>query len=106
MRSVLLVMTNCTPGKEEEFSTWYQEVHLKEVLEVPGFVAAQRFELTEAQMTEDERPYRFLAIYEVEGDVETAFEKLKAASSSMDMSPTLIDNFTAHYAPIGERREA
>jgi hypothetical protein len=106
MRSLLLVLTNCTPGKEEEFNTWYQEVHLKEVLEVPGFVGASRYELTDTQISEDERPYRFLAIYEVEGDVDTAFEKLKATSGSMDMSPTLIDSFTSHYAPIGERREA
>jgi len=108
MRSFLLVMTNCTPGKEAEFNTWYQEVHLKEVLEVPGFVAAQRFELGDAQISEDARPHRFLAIYEVEGDPKAAFDRLQASSEEMNMSETLDleSTFTAHYTPIGERREA
>lgn len=105
--SLLLVFTNPTPGDEAEFNRWYQEVHLKEVLEVPGFVGAQRFELTDAQLSDEKRDHRFLAIYEVEGDPAEAFERLQAAVPDMDMSPTLADDtFTSHFTAIGERREA
>ena len=105
--SVLLVFTNATPGDEAEFNRWYQEVHLKEVLEVPGFVAAQRLELTDAQVVDAERPHRYLAIYEVEGDPDLAFKNLMAASPRMNMSKTLDPNaFTSHFTPIGERVEA
>lgn len=106
MRSVLLVMTNCAPGQEEEFNTWYQDTHLKEVLEVDGFVGAQRYEITDAQLSEDERPHRFLAIYEIEGDADKAFENLMAATDKMNMSATLVDSFTSHFTPIGARVES
>ncbi len=108
MRSFLLVMTNSTPGDEAEFNKWYQEVHLKEVCEVPGIVAAQRFELTDAQISDEERPHQFLAIYEIEGDPKKAFDLLQASSPEMNISPTLdaATAFTAHYSPIGERHGA
>lgn len=102
--SLLLVFSNPTPGDDAEYNRWYQEVHLKEVLEVPGFVAAQRFELTDAQMGDAERPHRYLAIYEVDGDPELAFKNIQAASPKMDMSKTLDANtFVSHFTPIGAR---
>ena len=35
--------TNPTSGKEDEYNTWYDEHHLKDVINVPGFVSARRF---------------------------------------------------------------
>ena len=39
----MLVFTNPLPGREAEFNKWYDEVHLPEVLQVKGFVAARRY---------------------------------------------------------------
>ena len=44
-----LAFTNPTPGKEHEFNTWYDEHHLKDVIDVSGFVSARRFRLADAQ---------------------------------------------------------
>lgn len=101
--SYLLVFTNATEGNDDEFNKWYDEIHLKEVLETPGFVAAQRFKLTEAQAADEEQKYRYLAIYEVEGDPAKAFEQLKGSTDRFQMTDTLGEAFTAHFTPIGER---
>ena len=38
-----VVMTNAVEGRDAEFNEWYTNIHLKEVLEVPGFTAATRY---------------------------------------------------------------
>ena len=52
-------------GYGEAFNRWYNEVHLPELLECPGWLRAKRFECTDGQP-------RFLAIYELE-DEKVAF---------------------------------
>jgi hypothetical protein len=39
---LLLVFTNAAEGREEEFHRWYDEVHIPDVLRVPGVESAQR----------------------------------------------------------------
>jgi len=103
-RSVLLVFTNATDGDDVEFNRWYDEVHLKEVLEVPGFVAAERFDLSGVQMMEGERPHKYLSIYEIEGDPEAALASLREMSPQMNMSSTLSgDAATSLYSQISPR---
>ena len=103
-RSVLLVFTNATDGDDAEFNRWYDEVHLKEVLETPGFVAAERFELSGTQMTEGEQPHRYLAIYEIEGDPAAASKALMELAPGMNMSATLSeDTGTSLFSQITPR---
>jgi hypothetical protein len=107
----LVVFTDAKPGREDEFNEWYDEVHLREVLEIDGFVAAQRFALSESQMPglgDEAAPGRYLAIYEIEADdLATALEKLGASADRMQMSESFDAGaarafaFTAH----GSRRE-
>jgi alkylhydroperoxidase family enzyme len=68
-RHVLLVLSNATAGCDDEFNDWYTNEHLRDVLSVDGFVAAQRFRLSDAQLQPD-RPasHRYLAVYEIEAD--------------------------------------
>lgn len=103
-RSVLLVFTNATDGDDAEFNRWYDEVHLKEVLEAPGFVAAERFDLGSAQMDEADRAHRYLAIYEIEGDPEATLKSLRELAPQMDMTSTLAgDAATSLYSQITPR---
>ena len=62
----LVVFTNPVPGREDEYDTWYNEVHLGDVLAVPGVVAAQRFKLRAPVM--GELPTGNLALYEIDAD--------------------------------------
>ena len=68
-RHIMLVLTNPTAGHEDDFNDWYTNVHLRDVLAVDGFVAAQRFRLADAQLQPDRpAPHRYLAVYEIEAD--------------------------------------
>ena len=107
----LVVFTEPIPGKEDEYNDWYDRVHLGEVLETEGFVAAQRFALSDAQIGggDAEAPSRYLAIYEIEAEnLEAALEKLNAGSGTMQMSDAL-NMETANaiaFSAISERKTA
>jgi hypothetical protein len=68
MRTFTFVaLTNAVPGREQEFNDWYDNQHVKDVLAIPGFVAAQRFERVGGAVRAVS-PYRYLATYEVVTD--------------------------------------
>ena len=105
----LIVFTEPVAGREAEYNKWYDEVHLKDVLEVEGFKAAQRFEIAPTQIGApgEPAPNRYLAIYEIEADsLEIALEKLNAGAGTMVISDALDgDRATAiAYSAIGERQ--
>jgi len=105
----LIVYTDPIPGREAEYNEWYDEVHLKEVLSVEGFVGAQRFALADAQIAgmADAAPCRYLAIYEIEAEsAKDALDKLQAASATMNISDALDSARSAALAftSIGEHQ--
>ena len=40
---IFMVFANAVDGKDDAFNDWYTNVHLDEVLQVPGFASGQRF---------------------------------------------------------------
>ncbi|MEH3067010.1 MAG: hypothetical protein PGN15_02800 [Aeromicrobium erythreum] len=55
----------------ERFNTWYDEVHVPQVVErVDGIVAARRYELASAQLAPAEAlpAHRYLAVYDIASD--------------------------------------
>ena len=78
-----LVITNAVAGKEAEFNDWYTQQHLSDVLKVPGFEAAQRFEVT----GQSALPGKYVAIYEMETDnPEATLQDLHSRSNSPEMT--------------------
>lgn len=64
-RWIYAVTTNSKdPAREQEFNDWYNNIHLPDVLETPGFVGARRYEIKGPA----ERKGKFLALYEIEAD--------------------------------------
>jgi hypothetical protein len=67
---ILAVQTEAKPGQEEEFNTWYDEVHVPEILATPGFDACRRYRIRRSPLApeghEDEWG-KYLAIYEISG---------------------------------------
>jgi hypothetical protein len=59
--TVMVVMMEVDPEHEEEFNRWYNEEHLPERLEIPGYVSARRFKLEEG-----EGVLTYLCIWELE----------------------------------------
>jgi hypothetical protein len=106
-RALLLIHTNASsPEQEEEFNTWYEKVHIPQLLErIPGLVGATRY-----AASPDGPPLaeRYLAVYEIEADdpaaVVEAINKA-AASGRLDFTPAMDTSrppVIALYEPIGE----
>ena len=75
------------PSGEDEYNRWYTEVHIPEVLAVPGFVSARRYRVLGAA---EPGRHTHLAVYELEADDLTApVKELRARSSSDAARPPL-----------------
>jgi len=104
---LFVVMTRPVEGREQEYNDWYTKQHLDDVLEVEGFVAAQRFQLCSGGDLPSGSPY--LALYEIEAESPAAAQRAlnsKSQSGTMFISDALDFNTVsaAYYAPISERK--
>ena len=66
MKHVVVVLTEPTAGREQEYNAYYEKQHLDEVLATTGWSSAQRFELVDEQGAACPLPY--LALYELDTD--------------------------------------
>lgn len=112
MRTIQLVFSNPYPGRDDEYNQWYDNTHVPEVLAIPGIVSAQRYDLRPLARERGEEPeYRYLAIYEIEGDPDEVMAKLGAAvrsgavvmNDSFDRSAAKLSFWTPH-GPKAESR--
>jgi hypothetical protein len=70
---LLMVQVNCTdPLREKEFNQWYDEIHLPDMLKVPGLIKAIRY--LNLNPETNKRPIFFI-LYEIETEYITQFEK-------------------------------
>jgi hypothetical protein len=86
-----VALTNAVAGREQEFNDWYDRQHVPDVLAVPGFVAARRYEIV-GQPVRAAHTYRYLATYEVvTDDPEASMQELIArlGTSSMPITPAI-----------------
>jgi len=78
-------MTSPLEGREEEYHHWYQNIHLHEVMQLPGFKSGQRYRLATALAEHETFP--FLAIYEVEtDDIESVLAEMKSRAGTERLS--------------------
>ena len=105
----LLVLTNAVEGRDDEFNQWYDNRHIPDALDVPGYRAAQRFRLADIQMAgAPESPWRYLAIFDMETDDlrATMSESMsRAGTERMPQSDAAAHTSSAvfAFAPIGPR---
>jgi hypothetical protein len=98
----LMVFTSPVEGQDAEYNDWYSNVHLSEVLEVPGIIAAQRWQVGEAST--DSPTHRYLAIYELdERPAADVIASLVATASTMNISQALGDSLMVLYEPLTAR---
>jgi hypothetical protein len=109
-KHVFVVFTNPTPGQEAEYNAWYTGQHLPDVLDVPGFVSAQRFKLSDTQRAAGPFPWQYLALYQIEtDDLQKTLGELAARSgtSAMVISDALgAERLAWVYDPITPSVEA
>lgn len=116
-KSLLMVFSNAADGQDDAFNTWYDEVHVPEVLAVDGVVAAQRYSLAiedapAAEGAPEVPPsaHRYLAVYELKGDPNAIMNDFvtQVMTGQMVLSETL-DMTTIGmtiWSPRGARVEA
>ncbi len=72
-----------SPDREDEYNTWYDEVHIPELLALDGIVAARRL-----RPVDGNGPY--VAIYELEGDdLQAILDNMIANAGQLHMSDAL-----------------
>lgn len=105
----LIALTNPLDGQDDAFNDWYTNIHLDDVLKLPGIVAAQRFKLNDVQHRELSEEWKYMAVYEIEiDDIAITLDALRAASGTdaMKLSPALSPELMVWiYTPITERVE-
>lgn len=102
-KHVLAVFTNPAEGRDDEYNDWYNNVHLKDLLSIPGIVSAQRFVYGEQRG--EPGPWRYLALYQIDAEsIEAAQDALaeSAAKAPMQISPALDRSATVswYFTPI------
>jgi hypothetical protein len=78
--SYYLVLSNPPETvSDEEYNDWY-DIHVRELVDLPGFVAAERFDAQFLLSRAVEPPtYRFATRYEIRGDFDAAIGSLREA---------------------------
>ncbi len=72
-----------SPDREDEYNTWYDEVHIPQLLTLDGIVAARRL-----RPVDGNGPY--VAIYELEGDdLQAILDNMIANAGQLHMSDAL-----------------
>ena len=103
-----LALTNPVAGKEDEFNAWYDQHHVPDVINVPGFVSGQRFKIADSQFGgEASKAFKYLAVYEIETeDIAGTIKELQARGGTADITPSdAIDRkaMTYMFTPIKEK---
>ncbi|MED5546913.1 MAG: hypothetical protein VYD90_16875 [Pseudomonadota bacterium] len=99
-----LVFTRARPGQEKAFDDWYTNIHLPQVVAVPGVISAQRFGQVARRTNADTLAWDYAAIYEIEaGRSEETIAEIFARmdTEQMVMSDAMDPEYAfATYAPI------
>ncbi len=78
--------SRAVPGGDEEFNLWYENVHIPDVLAVPGFMSCTRYHIVDPVAPQQ----RYMAAYSVScDDPHKLLEQLFAASQQMVLSSAL-----------------
>jgi hypothetical protein len=73
-----------SPDREQEYNTWYDEVHLPELVALDGIVSARRL-----RPVDGTGPY--VALYEIEGeDLQAVLDNMIANAGQLTMSDALL----------------
>lgn len=98
------VLTNPTEGREQEFNRWYDEVHVPDVLKVPGFTSAKRFKAAKGQDGGKQPHWSYAAIYKiVTDDLPETLKAMHDRAGTPDMIMSEAIDLDGVYATVYER---
>ena len=116
--NLFIALTNPIEGEDDAFNKWYDTQHVPEVLDVPGVTAAQRYDIVELKVPDDEGlpaqlpppTHRYMVIYQLdqEPDVVMAefLNRVMAGKLSLGEWLDLTTVSLTGWSPRGERVRA
>jgi hypothetical protein len=101
-----IIMISAVPGREAEFDAWYDNVHLRDVVNVPGVKSAKRYRLLQ-ELGPDydvEKPrWNSLAIYELDTEDPVALARhIRSLAGTPAMSMSESVNKTGMLKMLGQ----
>lgn len=111
---IQMVFSNPLPGRDDEFNEWYDNVHVPQLLAVPGMLSAQRYALRDTEMYRAPGgsipEHRYAIIYEMAGDIDAIMQRIReeVAAGHIVMHDSLDMNSwrLAFWTPYGAKVEA
>lgn len=108
---IQLVFSNAKEGRDEEFNDWYDNVHVPDLLAIPGVLSAQRYDLLETAINRDPAmpapAHRYLCVYEMEGDVDAIMAKIQESVLSggivMTDAMDVMESRLSFWSPRGPK---
>ena len=107
---LFLALTNPIPGREDDYNEWYDTHHVRDVVNVPGFVSGQRFRLGALQfpLNATAPTHQYLALYEIETDdlAATYAEVIARIGTAAMISSDAMNSATLEtltFMPIGAK---
>ena len=80
---ILVESRPSSPDRVQEYNTWYDEIHLPELVALDGIVSARRL-----RPVDGDGPY--VALYEIEGDnLQAVLDNMIANAGKLHMSDAL-----------------
>ena len=80
---ILVESRPSSPDRVQEYNTWYDEIHLPELVALDGIVSARRL-----RPVDGDGPY--VALYEIEGDnLQAVLDNMIANAGQLHMSDAL-----------------
>ena len=99
---VFIAFSRPLDGHEQDYDEWYDRQHMPDVLSVPGFVSAQRYDVVGRRPEEMTRPYSRMIVYEIESDdVDATVGELRARIGAGEIAtgdlfdPSVLGFYTA-----------
>ena len=111
---IQIVFSNPLPGRDDEFNEWYDNVHIPQLLAVPGMLSAQRYTLRDSEMYRVPGGFapehQYAIIYEMEGDVDAIMQKIQesVAAGKINMADCLDMSSwkLSFWTPVGPKVNA
>lgn len=108
---IQLVFSNAIEGRDEEFNDWYDNVHVRDLLAIPGFRSAHRYDLLDTAINKNPAmpppAHRYLCIYEMEGDVDAIMAKVQESVMSGGIMMTdamdAVESRLSFWSPRGPK---
>lgn len=84
---LLVVPSSAKEGRDADYNDWYDNIHLADLLKIPGVVSGRRFDAVAT--SPNPPPADTVAIYELElDDPMTVFQEIATRAGNGDMKMT------------------